>query len=89
MRVHGIPDIIRSDDASELKGGKFNENCRNHGTKQEFTPANRPQPNGVTERALTLIDKLAKACAFQARVSFNDVTLPTVAPLWPKAHNYA
>ncbi|CAN0535565.1 unnamed protein product, partial [Laminaria digitata] len=50
IRLHGIPEIIRSDDASELKGGKFNEICRKHRIKQEFTSADRPQLNGVAER---------------------------------------
>ncbi|CAN0522408.1 unnamed protein product, partial [Laminaria digitata] len=89
IRLHGIPEIIRSDDASELKGGKFNEICRKHRIKQEFTSADRPQLNGVAERGLTLTDKLAKACAFQAKISFKDVPLPAIAPLWPEAHNYA
>ena len=87
--MHGIPEIIRSDDASELKGGNFNEICRKHRIKQGFKSADRPQLNGVAERGLTLLVKLEKACAFQARLSFKDVPLPVIAPLWPKAHNYA
>ena len=43
----------------------------------------------MAERGLALIDKLAKACAFQARVSFKDGTLQAIAPLSPEAHNYA
>ena len=70
IRSHGIPEMIRSDDASELKGGKVNEICRKHCIKKKITSVDRPQLNGVTERGLTLIDELANACAFQARVSF-------------------
>ena len=51
--------------------------------------ADRPQLNGVAERGRTLIDRLAKACAFQARVSFKHVPLSAIAPLWPEAHSYA
>ena len=43
IRVHGIPETIRSDDASELKGGKFCEICRQHRIKQELTSPDRPQ----------------------------------------------
>ena len=89
IRLHGIPEIIRSHDASELNGGKFNEICRKQRIKQEFTLADKPQLNGVADRGLTLIDKLTKACAFQARVSFKVVPFPTTVPLWPEAHNHA
>lgn len=70
IRLHGILEIIRSDDASELKEGKFNDICRKHRNEQELTSADRPHLNGVAERDLTLIDELSNACAFQARVSF-------------------
>lgn len=33
IRLHGIPEITRSDDASELKGGKSNAICRKHRIK--------------------------------------------------------
>ena len=68
--MHGIPEIIRSNDGSELKEEKFNEISKKRCIKQELTSVDRPQLNGVTERGLTLIDELANACAFQARVSF-------------------
>ena len=84
--AHGPPGIIRSDDASELRGGRFAEICRKHTIKREFTSADRPQLNGVAERGLTLIEKLAKAATIQ---SFKDFSLPATDPLWPEAHNYA
>ena len=74
IRLHGIPEIIRSHDASELNGGKFNEICRKQRIKQEFTSADRPQLNSVAERGLTPVDERAKAFDFQARVSFKDIT---------------
>ena len=63
--------------------------CRKHRIKREFTSADRPQLNGVAERGLTLIEKLAKAAAFQARVSFVNEGIPATASLWSEAHNYA
>ncbi|CAN0246884.1 unnamed protein product, partial [Scytosiphon promiscuus] len=57
VRSVGVPKIIRSDDASELRGGRFSEICRTHRIKREFTSADRPQLNGVAERGLTLIAK--------------------------------
>ena len=87
--AHGPPGIIRSDDASELRGGRFAEICRKHTIKREFTSADRPQLNGVAERGLTLIEKLAKTATNQAKESFKDFSLPATDPLWPEAHNYA
>ncbi|CAN0394375.1 unnamed protein product, partial [Scytosiphon promiscuus] len=68
VRSVGVPKIIRSDDANELRGGRFGEIWRTHRIKREFTAADRPQLNGVAERGLTLIAKLAKASAIQAKV---------------------
>ena len=74
IRLHGIPEIIRCEDTSELKERKFNEICSKHRIKQEFTSADRPQLNSVAERGLTPVDERAKAFDFQARVSFKDIT---------------
>ncbi|CAM9359721.1 unnamed protein product, partial [Ascophyllum nodosum] len=57
-REYGPPKIIRTDDAPQLKAGKFEEICRKLHIKREFTPANTPQLNGVAERGLTLIEKV-------------------------------
>ena len=82
------PEIIRSDDAPELKGGRFAEICRKHHIKRGFTSASTPQLNGLAERGLTLIEKVAKASAFQARVSFVGMQLPSTETLWAESHNY-
>ena len=60
----GPPEIIRSDEAPELKGARFAEICRKHHIKREFTSASIRQLNGVAERGLTLIEKVAKANCF-------------------------
>ena len=85
----GPPEIIRSDDAPELKGGRFAKICRKHHIKREFTSASTPQLNGVAERGLTPIEKVAKASAFQAKVSFVGMQLPATEMLWAEAHNYS
>lgn len=85
----GVPEIIRSDGAPELMYGRFAEICRHHGIKREFTSANTPQYNGVAERGLTLIEKLAKASIFQAQESFRGMGLPAMGPFWAEAHNFA
>ena len=89
VREDGIPKIIRSDYASELRGGRFSEICGKHRIKREFTSADRPQLNSIAERGLTLIEKLAKASAFQARVLFGNFGLQATEKLWPEARNYA
>ena len=81
VREVGIPEIIRSDDASELKGGAFSDICRKHRIKREFTSADMPQYNGVAERGLTLIEKLAKTSTIQAQVSFVGMKLPMTGSL--------
>ena len=72
----GPLEIIRSDDAPELKGGRFAEICRKHHIKREFTSASTRQLNGVAERGLTLIGKVEKASSFQET-------------LWAETHNYS
>ena len=88
-REYGPPKIIRTDDAPQLKAGKFDEICRKLHIKKEFTSANTPQLNGVAERGLTLIEKLAKASAYQAKVSFVGMDLPPIDRLWTDNHHNA
>ena len=58
----GKIQIIRTDNAPELRGGEFDKICIKNGIRREFTSANTPQFNGVVaERGLTLIiEELAK-----------------------------
>ena len=70
-RDFGPPAIIRSDDAPELMYGRFSDVCKELGIMREFTSVRTPQLNGVAERGLALIGKLAKASVFQAKVSMS------------------
>ena len=88
-REYGPPQIIRTDDAPQLKAGKFDDICRKLHIKREFTSANTPQLNGVAERGLTLIEKVAKAPACQAKVSFVGMDLPPMDRLWIDNHHNA
>ena len=69
-----------------MKGGRFAELGRKHHIKRAFTFANTPKLNGAAERDLTLIEKVAKASAFEAKVSFVGVQLPVTETLWAEAH---
>ena len=80
--------FIRSDDASEFMYGRFSD-MQELGIKLECTSASTPQLNGVAERGLTLIEKLAKASVFQAKVSFVGIELPSMDRLWAEAHKFA
>ena len=82
----GPPAIIRSDDATELMYGRFSDICKELGIKREFTSASTSQLNGVAERGLTLIEKLAKASVFQAKVSFVGMELPSMDRLLSLIH---
>ena len=81
--------IIRTDDAPQLKASKFDEICRKRHIKRKFTSANTPQLNRVAERDLTLIEKVAKASAYQAKVSFVGMDLPPMDRLWADNHHNA
>ena len=72
-----------------MKGGRFAELGRKHHIKRAFTFANTPKLNGAAERDLTLIEKVAKASAFEAKVSFVGMQLPPTETLWAQAHNYS
>ena len=81
-REYGPPKIIRTDDAPQLKAGKFDEICRKLNIQRESTSANTRQLNGVAERGLTRIEKVPKASAYQAKVSFVGMDLPPMDRLW-------
>ena len=88
-REYGPPKIIRTDDAPQLKAGKFDEIRRKLHIKREFTSANTPQLNRVAERGLTLTEKVAEASAYQAKVSFVGMDLPPMDRLWTDNHHNA
>ena len=88
-REYGPPKITRTDNAPQLKAGKFDEICRKLHIKREFTSANMPQLTGVAERGLTLIEKVAKASAYQVKVSFVGMDLPPMDCLWTNNHHNA
>ena len=88
-REYGPPKIIRTDDSPQFKAGKFDEICRKLHIKRELTSANTPQLNGVAERGLTLIEKVAKASAYQAKVSFVGMDLPPMDRLRTDNHHNA
>ena len=81
-REYGPPKIIRTDDPPQFKAGKFDEICRKLHIKREFTSASTPQLNGVAERGLMLIEKVAKASTNQVNVSFVGMNLPPMDRLW-------
>ena len=72
-----------------MKAGKFDEISRKLHIKRKFTSANTPQLNGVAERGLTLIEKVAKASAYQAKASFVGMDLPPMDRLWTDNHHNA
>ena len=59
-RFSGTPSpletVLRTDDAAEFRSGYFANLCRERGIRQEFTTANSPQFNGVTERGIAMIE---------------------------------
>ena len=63
-RFSGTPspvETVPTDDAAEFKSGYFADLCRERGIRQEFTTANSPQFNGLTERGIAMIESTGKA----------------------------
>lgn len=60
-RVDPSKMILRTDNASELTDGEFNDLVTNLGIKREFTCPDTPQQNAVVERALACMTADAKA----------------------------
>lgn len=52
---------VRSDNGGESKGGDFSALCRDRYVRQEYTPPDSPQFNGVVERAVGHAESVAKA----------------------------
>ena len=73
---------MRTDDAAEFKGGAFANLCRERGTRQEFTTADRPQFNGVVERGIAMIESASKAAIIQAGLNFSGMGIPSGNSLW-------
>ena len=91
-RADGVPSqvvTVRSDGGGEFCGGKFGDLCRSRCIKQEFTTADRLQFNGVTERALGLIETAASADRVQARELCPGAQLPATDSLWAEASHRA
>ena len=91
-RADGVPStvvIVRSDGGGELRGGKFGDLCRSRGIKREFTTADSPQINGVTEDVLGLIETAAMAGRIQARELFAGAQLPATESLGADASHWA
>ena len=75
-------ETVRTDDAAGLKGGAFAHLCRERGIRQEFTPADSPQFNGVAERGIAMIESAGKAAIIQAGLNFRGMGIPSGNSLW-------
>ena len=81
--------FVISDNGGEFFEGEFPSVCNEILLKQEFTPAYSPQYNGVAERGLGSIEKIAMAARIQAKVLFGHVQLPKTDKLWAEAMHWA
>lgn len=79
---------MRSNDASELKGGVLGDIRRKLPIKLQFTPADTPQYNGVTEHGLAPIERVAKVFTIQAHVSLVGMKLPITGSRWPEPYSH-
>ena len=92
VRGDGVPsevERVRSDNGGEFFGGEFGDVCRQYCIKQEFTNAKSPELNGVTERALGIIQNAALAARIQAPILFHHVELPRSETLSAEAVQWA
>ena len=73
MRADGVPskvELVMSDNGGEFFGGEFEQVCKQHCIKQEFTNADSPKHNGVVERALGINQNAGLTACIQARIIF-------------------
>ncbi|CAN0027935.1 unnamed protein product, partial [Sphacelaria rigidula] len=80
-----LADTVRSDGGGEFSGS-FSDLCRERGIRQEYTPADSPEYNGVAERAIAMVEKAATAARIQAKVLYG-VDVP--AKMWAKSYRCA
>ncbi|CAM9430113.1 unnamed protein product [Scytosiphon promiscuus] len=71
----------------ELFGASFEELCRQHAIRQEFTKANSPDNEGATEMALGMVLDAALAARIQAPTLYPGA--PTYPSLWAEAVSWA
>ena len=65
-RVPSVVETKRSDGGGEFSGA-FSDLCRTRGVRQEYTPADSPEYNGVAERAIAMVEQAAMAARIQAK----------------------
>lgn len=81
--------VVRSDNGGELKGGVFGALFRDRGIKQEITTPDSPEFKGVVDRAISLVESVARAARCQAPILLPGVSLPDTARLWEKSIEWA
>ncbi|CAM9911506.1 unnamed protein product, partial [Sphacelaria rigidula] len=54
--IPSASETVRSDGGGEFSGS-FSDLCRQRGRRQEYTPADSPEYNGVAERAIAMVEK--------------------------------
>ena len=72
--------MLTDNTTAEFKSGYFADLCRERGIPQEFTTANSPQFNGVTERGTAMIVSTGKAASIQLTVCSVVLALRSVIP---------
>ena len=76
-----VVECVRSDGGGEFSGGASGELCGDRGIRQEFTTPDSPQPNGVVERGLAIVQEAAQAACLEAPRLFPDVQTPAAVLL--------
>ena len=77
--------MVRSEDGGKFSEVKFRKLYRDRNIKQEFTTADSPEFNGVTEPGLAIIESASLAARIQASVLFPRFRVPEGPSLWAEA----
>ncbi|CAN0031541.1 unnamed protein product [Sphacelaria rigidula] len=88
LGVQCIPsavETVRPDGGREFSGS-FSDLCRERGIRQQYTPADSPEYNGVAERAIAMVEEAATAARTQAKVLYG-VDVPT--RMWAESNRWA
>ena len=60
---------LRSDNGGEFTSKKFMDYCSNHGIERQFSVTRTPQHNGVVERKIRTVHKMAQTMLMDSKLT--------------------
>ncbi|CAM9943819.1 unnamed protein product, partial [Sphacelaria rigidula] len=83
--IPSVVETVRWDGGVDF-AGSFSDLGRTRGIRQEYTPPDSPEYNGVAESAIVMVEQAAMAALIQAQILY-DVNVP--ARVWTESYRWA